>query len=79
MAVKILKEERATPTVIDYNKQEAILLDKLDHHNIIKVRHLIKLNGTYYMGMELLSGSNLHGFLKNKFAKKEKFTDLEAS
>jgi len=79
MAVKILKEEKATSSVIEHNKLEASLLDKLDHPNIIKVRHLIQLNNRFYMGMELLSGSSLQSFLKKKFGSNERLSDLEAS
>jgi serine/threonine protein kinase len=41
IAVKILRPERCTPKVIESVKTEAIILSKLDHPNIIKVRHLI--------------------------------------
>jgi serine/threonine protein kinase len=41
IAVKILKEERCTPKVIESVKKEANILNKLDHPNVIKVKHLI--------------------------------------
>lgn len=79
MAVKILKAEKCYKSVIDTFKQEAVVLSKLDCDNVIKVKHLILLDGKYYMGMEFLPGGSLSGFLKNKWTKKEKLTDLEAS
>lgn len=63
IAVKILKEdkgEKATELFIE----EAKLLDKLDHPNIIKVKHLIKLNQKLFMGMDYLPGGSLHSYLK---------------
>lgn len=41
IAVKILKEDRCTQKVIESVKTEAGILNKLDHPNIIKVKHLI--------------------------------------
>jgi len=42
IAVKILKEDKETRTaVVEATIQEAVLLNKLDHPNVIKVKHLI--------------------------------------
>mgnify|MGYP006212113519 CR=1 FL=1 len=41
IAVKVLKAERETEQVIALTKQEAKLLNKLNHKNIVKVKHLI--------------------------------------
>jgi serine/threonine protein kinase len=41
MAVKIIKDERTTTNVIQLVKQEAELLNRLDHPNVVKVKHLI--------------------------------------
>ena len=79
LAVKILKAEKSFKSVIETFKQEALVLSKLDHDNVIKVKHLILLDGKYYMGMEFLPGGSLSGILKSKFTKKEKLTDIEAS
>jgi len=46
------------------NKQEAELLSKLDHPNVVKIRHLIKLNGHLYMGMDYLKGGSIWGYIK---------------
>jgi serine/threonine protein kinase len=54
--LKILKEEKASSHVVELTIQEATLLNKMNHENIIKVKHLIKLDNKYYMGMELLAG-----------------------
>jgi hypothetical protein len=43
MAVKMLKEERATDQVMQLFRQEADLLSQFDHPNIIKIHHLILL------------------------------------
>ena len=59
IAVKILKAERETMQMIELTKQEAVLLNSLDHPNIVKVKHLIQLNGRYYMGMDYLAGGSL--------------------
>lgn len=59
IALKILKEERCTTKVIESVKTEARILNKLDHPNIIKVKHLIQLNGMFYMGMQYLPGASL--------------------
>lgn len=67
IALKILKDEKATNHVIELTIQEATLLNKMDHRNVIKVKHLIKLNHKYYMGMELLAGQSLQTFMKKKF------------
>lgn len=79
MAVKILRESKLTPQIIQLTKQEAELLDKLDHPNIVKVQHLIQLNGKFYMGMDYLGGGSLQGMIKEKNAAGIKFTDQEAS
>jgi serine/threonine protein kinase len=59
IAVKVIKDERTTSNVIQFVKQEAELLNRLDHPNVIKVKHLIQLNGRYYMGMEYSAGGSL--------------------
>jgi len=41
IAVKILRPEKDSQMMIDCTKEEATLLSKLDHPNIIKVKHLI--------------------------------------
>ena len=41
LAVKIIKDERTTSNVIQLVKQEAELLNRLDHPNVVKVKHLI--------------------------------------
>jgi serine/threonine protein kinase len=51
-------------------KQEAKLLNKLNHKNIVKVKHLIQLNGKFYMGMDYLAGGSLSAYIKEKFQKK---------
>lgn len=66
MAVKILKSEKETQYVISLVKQEAELLNKLNHPNIVKVKHLIQLNGKFYMGMDLLAGGSLHALIKER-------------
>jgi serine/threonine protein kinase len=66
MAVKILKSEKETSYVISLVKQEAELLHKLNHPNIVKVKHLIQLNGRFYMGMDLLAGGSLYSLVKEK-------------
>ena len=59
MAVKILKVEQESKLMVDLTKQEAKLLNSLDHPNVVKVKHLIKLNGRFYMGMDYLPGGSL--------------------
>lgn len=59
MALKIIKDDKLTETVMSNTVKEAELLNKLDHPNCIKVKHLIKLNGKMYMGMEHLPGGSL--------------------
>ena len=41
IAVKILRPEKDSRAVIECIKTEADLLNKLDHPNVIKVKHLI--------------------------------------
>jgi serine/threonine protein kinase len=79
MAVKILKENRWTEQIIEMFKQEAELLARLNHPNVVKVYHLIKLNNVCYMGMEMLRGGSLQSLIKSKFTKNLKFSDKEAS
>jgi calcium/calmodulin-dependent protein kinase I len=79
IAVKVLKAERETEHVIALTKQEALLLNKLAHPNIVKVRHLIQLNGKFYMGMDYLPGGSLWAYIKARFQQKRKFSDLEAA
>ena len=42
----------------------------MDHDNIVKIHHLIKLKGKFYMGLELLPGGSLADFLRQKFKRK---------
>ena len=79
MAVKVLKEERGTKHVIELVLQEAMLLNKLDHPNIVKVKHLIQFNNKYYMGMEYQPGGSLSGYLKKRFQMNQRLSDKEAS
>jgi serine/threonine protein kinase len=37
-------------------KKEATLLNKLNHPNVVKAKHIIKLKDKYYTGMEFLAG-----------------------
>jgi len=77
--VKILKPERDSQKMIECIKTEAELLNKLDHPNVIKVKHLIQLNLKFYMGMDYLPGGSLQSFLKKKFAENKKISDNEAA
>ena len=79
MALKVIKEDKLTTTIMNMTKLEAQQLNKLDHPNILKVHHLIKLNGKLYMGMEYLPGGSLHDLIKNRFAKRKRFSDRESS
>ena len=54
-------------------------MNKLDHPNIIKIKHLIQLNGILYTAMELLQGGTLQDYLKKRMLNKNRLTDLEAS
>ena len=54
-------------------------MNKLDHPNIVKIKHLIQLNGVLYTAMELLQGGTLHDLLRKRVLKKKRLTDLEAS
>ena len=76
MAVKIIKDERTTSNVIQLVKQEAELLNRLDHPNVVKVKHLIQLNGKFYMGMDYSPGGSLQAYIKTTAAK---LSDKEAS
>ena len=62
IAVKILKPEKSTNHILE----EAFLLHSLDHPNIVKVKHLIKLNGVFYMGMDYLPGGTLSELIKSR-------------
>ena len=68
MAVKILKTTQWSDQVIDLFKQEAELLNRLDHPNVVKVHHLIQLNGVLYMGMECLLGGSLQSLIRKKLS-----------
>lgn len=56
-------------------KQEAELLYTLNHPNIVKVRHLVQIDGILYMGMEVLKGGDLRSFIKSR----SKLQDFEAA
>ena len=71
----MIKPERDTEQCVIFFKQEADLLSKMSHKNIVKVKHLIQLNRVLYMGMDCIQG----GRLSNLIADKKTFTDLEAS
>ena len=78
MAVKIIREglgERAMQLAI----QEAEILNKLDHPNVLKVNHLIKLDNRLFMGMEVLTGGRLSDYVDRRIEESGKMTDLEAS
>ena len=82
MAVKVIKEERmgaAKDRMIRLSVQEAEILNRLDHPNVLKVRHLIKLNEKLFMGMEVLTGGRLSDYIDKRIAESGKMTDLEAS
>ena len=51
----------------------------MDHENIVKINHLIKLKGKFYMGLELLPGGSLGDFLRHKHKRKQRLSDKEAS
>jgi len=59
--------------------QEAEILNRLDHPNVLKVKHLIKLNDKLFMGMEVLGGGRLSEIIDSRIADSGKMTDLEAS
>jgi len=59
--------------------QEAEILNRLDHPNVLKVKHLIKLNDKLFMGMEVLEGGRLSEIIDSRIADSGKMTDLEAS
>ena len=65
--------------MIDCTKEEATLLSKLDHPNVIKVKHLIQLNQKFYMGMDYLPGASLQSFLKQRFQGGGTISDTEAA
>jgi calcium/calmodulin-dependent protein kinase I len=71
----MIKPERDTEQCVTFFKQEADLLSKMNHKNIVKVKHLIQLNRVLYMGMDCIQG----GRLSNLICDKKTFTDLEAS
>jgi len=52
--------------LISLVKQEAELLNQLDHPNIVKVMHLIQINHQLYMGMELIKCGSLSKFVEKK-------------
>lgn len=68
MAVKILRENKQTKQIVQLTKQEASLLDRLDHPNIVKVNHLIQLGSRLYMGMDYVGGGSLQGLMKDRLA-----------
>ena len=82
IAVKILKQERATDRVINLFRQEAELLNSFNHENIIKIEHLILLQNQFYLGMELIDNGTLKELMDKKFSGQigqNRFTDEEAS
>lgn len=64
---------------MDLAKQEAELLNQLDHENIVKVKHLIQLRGKLYMGMEYVGYGQLFHLIQKKADKGEQFSDIVAS
>ncbi len=58
-------------------KQEAELLNRLDHPNVVKVKHLIQLNGKFYMGMDYSPGGCLQTYIKQ--TRTTKLSDKEAA
>lgn len=80
IAVKILRPDKESKSkVIECLKSEADLLSKMDHDNIIKIKHLIKLNHKFYMGVEYLEGGSLQSFFDSRFKNGKKLTNWEAS
>lgn len=79
MAVKVLKDEKNNELQQQLTRQEAELIDKLRHKNVVEIHHLIKLKGKFYMGLELLEGGTLHDYLRRVFRKGERLSDTEAS
>ena len=79
MAIKILKDDVATEYVKSLFRQEADLLSKLEHPNIIKIFHLIKLDEIFYLGMEYVADGNLSNYLRGIWTKGKRFSDQDAS
>jgi len=71
----MIKPDRETEYCINLFKQEAELLNQMDHDNIVKVKHLIQLNRVLYMAMECIEGGRLSSLVSNK----KILSDLEAS
>lgn len=66
IAVKITKAQKKSELLISLVKQEAELLNQLDHPNIVKAEHLIQINDQLYMGMELIKCGSLSRLIEKK-------------
>ncbi len=64
VAIKVLKAEYATnPKVLHRTRDEARLLSKLHHPNIVRIEQLVELGGRPVLVMELVQGVSLKRLL----------------
>jgi serine/threonine-protein kinase len=71
LALKVMREEYFTDKAqVKRFKNEAAIIDRLKHPNIIKVVERGEHAGQLYMSMELVKGLNLYEFLETQKEKK---------
>ena len=56
IAVKVIKRKNLHKESVELLKQEAELLQSMDHKNIIKFKHFKEIKGKIFLGMELMRG-----------------------
>ncbi|EGR32983.1 protein kinase domain protein [Ichthyophthirius multifiliis] len=79
IAVKIINKKRMSEQSIQKIKQEALILHRLNHPNIVKFKKLVETNSKILIGMELAKGGSLQELIMNRKKLNLNFSQSEAS
>ena len=74
IAVKVIRRKSLTKESIEQLKEEADLLQSINHTNVIKFKHIREIRGKIFLGMELMRGGSLSHLIKSR-----QFSDEEAA
>ena len=74
--MKIISKKKIKERSWQALKNEASILESLDHPNIVKFKHIRRFKDKIYIGMELLEGGRLDHFIEKRA---DEIHDTEAS
>lgn len=64
-AVKVMTLKNIPENFLDSLNREILIAERLDHHNIVKVRHTFRDASHVYIVMDLFEGGDVHDYLEN--------------